>query len=670
MLKQLRSRLTDRPRGGHDGGFVLLESIISISLIVIVMAGLTNFFVSVTSLSGQLRARQAAVMFADTIGDRIRGYQPTDLVLGRTASMVKAEFTACTAAPTKTAPCAPAQVAPLLTQMNQLSDDTNGGAKVPMAIDSTSTSANGNSSNGNKNNGTIYTAYTYVGSCVQPISNSYSDCVKTAPVVSSKPVPVANMIRVVIAVTWPSAKCALKSCTFVTSTLLSSDSDPTFLTNLTPPNPPQINAVANQTSAINDSVALQLSLTSSDVVTPIVWTAYVNNATTLPAGLTIDADSGLITGSPSGPVGTSTVTITATDGFGRTDTEVFTWKILADLTISGFTPTSPATAQVGLQTPMTLAGAGGSGGGYSIAVPLLGAGTMPPGMIFNALTNKVSGAATTSGTYTVPFTITDGAGRKRTYNYTWVILDKPTISIASSTMAVMPGWTATQEVDWTCPTGSCTLTYTPGTGATAANGLAGMVLSTTPGGARATSATAPYTVAVTGTSGALYLTGVPTVPTATGPTTTAAFSFGISDSFGQPITAASTTWTLYKAATNALDNAAVANGSGAISFSGTQTSTTNAVCATACTVSLAGVSTATPTVNLAGNWLSTASTNGSNNANAPTPALSYSIPANPMTFYVRGNLTGSWAKGTYNMLLTITDSNGNTLTEPAVWTIS
>ena len=77
-----------------------------------------------------------------------------------------------------------------------------------------------------------------------------------------------------------------------------------------------------QTSTAGRSASLQIAATDS------AGAALTYSATGLPAGLSINATSGLISGTPT-TAGTNTVTVTARDSAGRTGSTQFTWTIAA-----------------------------------------------------------------------------------------------------------------------------------------------------------------------------------------------------------------------------------------------------------------------------------------------------------------------------------------------------
>ena len=71
-------RGSDRRRPSEDG-FVLLETLVSISLIMVVMAAFTTFFVNSVAFTSQQRATQVAIQIANSTIQGIRALPASDL---------------------------------------------------------------------------------------------------------------------------------------------------------------------------------------------------------------------------------------------------------------------------------------------------------------------------------------------------------------------------------------------------------------------------------------------------------------------------------------------------------------------------------------------------------------------------------------------------------------
>ena len=82
-----------------------------------------------------------------------------------------------------------------------------------------------------------------------------------------------------------------------------------------------VNNPGNQTGTVGTAVSLQMTATDSQSGQTLTWTA-----TGLPAGLSINSSSGLISGTPT-TASTYTVKVTATDTTGATGSTSFTWTI-------------------------------------------------------------------------------------------------------------------------------------------------------------------------------------------------------------------------------------------------------------------------------------------------------------------------------------------------------
>lgn len=321
--------------GSPAGGFILLEEIVSITLVMIVMAALATFFLTVTQSTSYERGKQSAVQLANSELNLIRGVPAADLVLGRSTTQVSSQFAN-----------APAAVQPWLTSTTiaQVADPNATTATtqtVPMSATATA-------------NSIAYTITNYLGTCSVPTSaGNGTDCSTSAAAVSAG----TSYLRAVVAVTWRGVRCPANVCSYVTGSLVSTAPDATFVSNQLAPATPLVANPGNQVTTVGAPVSLQLALQPNTGVAPVTW-----SQTGLPSWLTMTA-AGLITGTaPATAQAAVSVQVVATDAFLRSDPTspysspnngLFTWTVVAAPTISGLT--NPFTTTGGSTiTPQTL----------------------------------------------------------------------------------------------------------------------------------------------------------------------------------------------------------------------------------------------------------------------------------------------------------------------------
>jgi type II secretory pathway component PulJ len=160
---------------------------------------------------------------------------------------------------------------------------------------------------------------------------------------------------------------------------------------------------------------------------------YTWSATGLPAGLSIDAGTGVISGTPT-TAAVSTPTFTLSDAFGDTAaTKQYTIAINAAPSISTSSPL-PTWGQNVANYSTTVAGSAGT-------TPYVWSATgLPAGLTMNSSTGVVSGTPTAAGVSTVAVTLTDASGVTATKNLSLTISTNPIItSIALANGGSIPG---------------------------------------------------------------------------------------------------------------------------------------------------------------------------------------------------------------------------------------
>jgi hypothetical protein len=154
------------------------------------------------------------------------------------------------------------------------------------------------------------------------------------------------------------------------------------------------------------------------------------SATGLPFGLSINAATGAITGTPNA-AGTYSVTITATDSSGSTGAAGFTWTITRAAGLS-VTTVSLAAAEVRTGYSQTLAATGGTAP-YSWSVTT---GVLPTGLSLKGTTGTISGKpAAGAKTTTFGVTVTDSSGQTAARSYTIAVT---AASVGTGMLAAMP----------------------------------------------------------------------------------------------------------------------------------------------------------------------------------------------------------------------------------------
>ncbi|GGH06380.1 hypothetical protein GCM10011586_23180 [Silvibacterium dinghuense] len=172
-------------------------------------------------------------------------------------------------------------------------------------------------------------------------------------------------------------------------------------------------------------VAYTTSLTASGGVTPYTWSIASG---TLPAGLTISASTGVISGTPT-TAGSSTFVVQVQDSTGATATASASITVNAATSTLTLTTTTLPNGTVGVAYSATIGVSGGTSP-YSCAIT---SGTLPAGLSLSGCT--VSGTPTTAGSSTVTVKATDSASPANTVTGPETIVISPaTLTLTSTTL--------------------------------------------------------------------------------------------------------------------------------------------------------------------------------------------------------------------------------------------
>ena len=196
---------------------------------------------------------------------------------------------------------------------------------------------------------------------------------------------------------------------------------------------PPLSVTTQSLAAGSIGNAYNQTLQATGGITPYSWTVTTGS---LPAGLSLNAATGVISGTPTGTfVGTDSFTVTVTDAETPTGS-----KASANLSIAiSVAPLSVTTTSSSLPLGVVSSVYAGATlqatGGITPYSWTITSGSLPAGLTLNAATGAISGTPTASGTANFTVTVTDSetpTAKTATANLTIVV--NPALSVTTTTL--------------------------------------------------------------------------------------------------------------------------------------------------------------------------------------------------------------------------------------------
>ncbi|WP_125568847.1 Ig domain-containing protein [Nocardioides baekrokdamisoli] len=186
----------------------------------------------------------------------------------------------------------------------------------------------------------------------------------------------------------------------------------------------------NQTATVGTGKSVQIHATDSSSSATLTY-----SATGLPAGLSINANTGLISGTPSA-AGTSSTTVKATDNTGVSSSATFSWSV-SPKAANTVAVTNPGNQTGTVGTAANLQMHGTDSASAALTYSAIG---LPAGLSINASTGLISGTPTAAATTTVTVKATDSTGASGSAPFTWTVNPKPSGSCTSAQLFANPGF--------------------------------------------------------------------------------------------------------------------------------------------------------------------------------------------------------------------------------------
>ena len=182
-----------------------------------------------------------------------------------------------------------------------------------------------------------------------------------------------------------------------------------FSWTISPNNVPVLSAIGNQTGTIGTAVSIS-PMASDANSESVTW-----SASGLPAGLSINTGTGVITGTPTTNNAYST-TVSIDDGYGGTDSKAFTFTIANTASVLAMFGAQAST----VGEAVNLSPSASDTNGDTISWSATG---LPSGLAINAATGEISGTPIALGVSAVTITVIDPSDATDTSTFDWTIIE-------------------------------------------------------------------------------------------------------------------------------------------------------------------------------------------------------------------------------------------------------
>jgi hypothetical protein len=182
-------------------------------------------------------------------------------------------------------------------------------------------------------------------------------------------------------------------------------------------NPPVLKITTNSLPDGDQKAAYSQNISASYGAPPYIWSIVKISGESLPNGLKLNSDSGIISGKPTKP-GTFNFTVKVTDNLGASDQDNYTINIHSAVALE--VPKIP-TGEANVEFPYWAPTASGGDDNYTW---LISKGTLPGGLTLDNTTGIISGIPDKEvyGTFPVTLKVTDGVGGSASKSFSIKIL--------------------------------------------------------------------------------------------------------------------------------------------------------------------------------------------------------------------------------------------------------